>query len=144
MSSQTPVTTCPDCHSASVQRIGADGYFCLDCQWDNLSFVTGENDSLLSALRHGDSNARREAVQALINIGDTDRDLATSDDLAPLIEALEDSDDDVRYFSTVALGKLGESAALPKLKEVELHDSSELVKQGAKTAIERLRTQPIS
>ena len=140
MSHQQPLTACPNCNSASIQRIGADGYFCLDCEWDNLSYVTGDNDSLISALQHGDVNARREAVQALINIGDTDRDLATSEDLAPLLEALDDSEDDVRYFSTVALGKLGDAAALPKLKEVEQHDASELVRQGAKTAIERLRT----
>ena len=140
MSNRHSLTTCPDCSSANVQRIGEDGYFCLDCEWDNLSFVTGDNDSLISALRHGDINARREAAQALINIGDTDRDLATSEDLAPLLEALDDSEDDVRYFTTVALGKLGDTSALPKLEEVERHDSSELVRQGAKTAIDRLRT----
>ena len=140
MSNRHSLTTCPDCSSANVQRIGEDGYFCLDCEWDNLSFVTGDNDSLISALRHGDINARREAAQALINIGDTDRDLATSEDLAPLLEALDDSEDDVRYFTTVALGKLGDTAALPKLEEVGRHDSSELVRQGAKTAIDRLRT----
>ena len=140
MGDQQPLTTCPGCASANIQRIGADGYFCLDCEWDNLSLVTGQNDSLVSALRHGDVNARREAAQALINIGDTDRDLATSEDLAPLLEALDDSEDDVRYFSVVALGKLGNAAALPKLKEVEQHDFSELVRQGAKTAIERLQT----
>ena len=140
MSNQQPLSACPDCNSAHIQRIGDDGYFCLDCEWDNLSFVTGDNDSLISALRHGDINARREAAQALINIGDTDRDLATSEDLAPLLAALDDSEDDVRYFSTVALGKLGDAAALPKLKEVEQRDASELVRQGAKTAIERLRT----
>ena len=140
MSNQQPLSACPDCNSAHIQRIGDDGYFCLDCEWDNLSFVTGDNDSLISALRHGDINARREAAQALINIGDTDRDLTTSEDLAPLLAALDDSEDDVRYFSTVALGKLGDAAALPKLKEVEQRDASELVRQGAKTAIERLRT----
>ena len=140
MSNQQPLSACPDCNSAHIQRIGGDGYFCLDCEWDNLSFVTGDNDSLISALRNGDINARREAAQALINIGDTDRDLATSRDLSPLLEALDDSEDDVRYFSTVALGKLGDAAALPKLKEVEQRDTSELVRQGAKTAIERLQT----
>ena len=105
-----------------------------------MSLITSDNDSLVSALRNGDKSARREAAQALINIGDTDRDIATSEDLAPLLEALEDSEDDVRYFSTVALGKLGDAAALPRLREVEQHDSSELVRQGAKTAIERLQS----
>lgn len=140
MSNRKPLTKCPDCNSANIQRIGENGYFCLDCEWDNLSFVTGDNDSLISALRHGDVNARREAIQALINIGDTDRDLATSADLVPLLEALDDIEDDVRYFSTVALGKLGDTTALPKLREIEQHDSSELVRQGAQTAIERLQT----
>ena len=138
MNSQLVLTECPSCHSKNVQVVGKNGWFCLDCDWDNLSTVTGEMDSLISTLRHGDKDARREAAQALINIGDFERHLATSDDLTPLIEALDDADDDVRYFATVALGQLGDRRALPKLKQVAREDAATLAREGAKTAIERL------
>ena len=138
MNSQPKPTECPSCHSNNVQAVGKDGWFCLDCDWDNLTTVTGEMDSLISTLRHGDREARREAAQALINIGDFERHLATSDDLTPLLEALDDTDDDVRYFATVALGKLGDRRALPKLKQVAQQDNATLARAGAKTAIERL------
>ena len=138
MNSQPTLTECPSCHSKNVQIAGKSGWFCLDCDWDNLSTVTGEMDSLISTLRHGDKEARREAAQALINIGDFERHLATSDDLTPLLEALDDADDDVRYFATVALGQLGDRRALPKLKQIAREDSVALAREGAKTAIERL------
>ena len=128
---------CPQCHSKNVQMLGADSWFCLDCDWDDLSAVTKENDPLISALRHGDANARREAAQALINMGDAERHLATDDDFEPLLEALDDPDDDVRYFATMALGKLGDVRALGTLQQVTRSDSSELVRQGAMTAIEQ-------
>ncbi|MBI1922818.1 HEAT repeat domain-containing protein [Candidatus Poribacteria bacterium] len=80
------------------------------------------------------------AAQALINIGDAQRHLATSNDLGPLLESLDDEDDDVRYFATVALGKLGDTRALAKLKRVAQSDSAVLVREGAKTAIERIES----
>ena len=138
MNAQSKITECPSCHSGNVQVVGKEGWFCLDCDWDDLPTVTGEMDALLSALRHGDAEARREAAQALINIGDSDRHLATSDDIAPLLEALDDADDDVRYFATVALGQLGDRRALPKLRQVAQEDAATLAREGAKTAIERL------
>ena len=138
MNSQPTLTECPSCHSKNVQVVGKNGWFCLDCDWDNLSTVTGEMDSLITTLRHGDREARREAAQALINIGDFERHLATSGDLTPLLEALDDADDDVRYFATVALGQLGDRRALPKLKQIARKDSATLAREGAKTAIERL------
>lgn len=140
MTSQLTLTECPNCHSKNVQIVGKQGWFCLDCDWDDLPFVTGEMDSLISTLRHGDKEARREAAQALINIGDFERHIATSDDLTPLLEALDDADDDVRYFATVALGQLRDRRALPKLKQVARKDSATLAREGAKTAIERLET----
>ena len=140
MNSQPTLTECPSCHSKNVQVVGKNGWFCLDCDWDDLPAVTGEMDSLISTLRHGDKEARREAAQALINIGDFERHIATSDDLAPLLEALDDADDDVRYFATVALGQLGDRRALPKLQQVAQEDSATLARAGAKTAIERLET----
>ena len=140
MNSQLTLTECPSCHSKNVQVVGKNGWFCLDCDWDDLPAVTGEMDSLISTLRHGDKEARREAAQALINIGDFESHLATSDDLTPLLEALDDADDDVRYFATVALGQLRDRRALPKLKQVAQEDSATLAREGAKTAIERLET----
>ena len=140
MNSQLKLTECPSCHSKNVQVVGKHGWFCLDCDWDDLPAVTGEMDALISILRHGDKEARREAAQALINIGDYERHLATNDDLPPLLEALDDADDDVRYFATVALGQLGDRRALPKLKQVAQADAATLAREGAKTAIERLET----
>lgn len=138
MNSKSKLTECPSCHSQNVQVVGKNGWFCLDCDWDDLPAVTGEMDALISTLRHGDKEARREAAQALINIGDFERHLATNDDLNPLLEALDDADDDVRYFATVALGQLGDRRALPKLKQVAQEDAATLAREGAKTAIERL------
>lgn len=138
MNSQPRPTECPSCHSKNVQAVGKDSWFCLDCDWDNLPVVNREMDALISILRHGEREARREAAQALINIGDFERHLATSDDLTPLLEALDDTDDDVRYFATVALGQLGDRRALPKLKQVAQEDTATLAREGAKTAIERL------
>ena len=141
MNSQPKLAECPDCHSKNVQAVGGDGWFCLDCEWDNLPAVTREMDALISTLRHGALEARREAAQALINIGDFDRHLATPDDLEPLLASLDDEDDDVRYFATIALGKLGDARALPKLKQVAQGDSAVLVREGAKSAIERLENR---
>lgn len=136
MTIQQTVTVCPACHSKNVETVDESTWFCLDCDWDNLPVVSKRTDALISALRHGDRDARREAAQTLINMGDADRHLATSNDLDPLLEALDDTDDDVRYFATVALGKLGDTRALAKLKHIVHNDSSRLVREGAKTAIE--------
>lgn len=138
MKSQQKFSECPNCHSKNIQAVGEDAWFCLDCDWDALPVVTKETDALISVLRHGNREARRAAVQALINIGDAQRHIATSDDLEPLLESLNDEDDDVRYFATVALGKLGDTRALAKLKRVAQSDSTILVREGAKTAIERI------
>ena len=138
MNFQSALAECPSCHSKNVQAVGKEGWFCLDCDWDDLLTVTGEMDALISTLRHGDAEARREAAQALINIGDFERHLATSNDLTPLLEALDDADDDVRYFATVALGQLGDRRALPKLRQIAQEDAAPLAREGAKTAIERL------
>ena len=96
MKSQKKFTECPNCHSKNVQTLGTDSWFCLDCDWDELSLVTQETDALISALRHGDRAARREAAQVLINVGNTEQDIASAADHEPLLEALNDEDDDVR------------------------------------------------
>jgi len=116
----------------------------LDCDWDNLTVIPTGNDELLASLRHGDIHARRIAAQALINIGDTDRHLATLTDTTTLLEALDDEDADVRYFVAVALGKLKASLSLGKLKQLAKDDASALVREGAKTAVEQIESRKLS
>ena len=82
----------------------------------------------------------RIAAQALINIGDADRHLASPMDTNALLEALDDEDDDVRYFVAVALGKLEVSLSLGKLKQLARDDASALVREGAKIAVEQIES----
>ncbi len=133
---------CPKCSNANVLQLDADGnsWFCLDCDWDNLTTIPDGNDELLVSLRHGDIHSRRIAAQSLINIGDVERHLATSSDTEALLEALDDEDADVRYFVAVALGKLEAKPCLNKLKHLAQNDTSGLVRQGAQTAIEQIES----
>ena len=119
----------------------SQSWFCLDCDWDNLAVIPKGNDELLSSLLHGDIHSRRLAAQALINIGDADRHLATLTDTNALLEALDDEDADVRYFVAVALGKLEASLTLGKLKQLARDDTSALVREGAKTAVEQIEAR---
>ena len=131
---------CPQCGKKNIQKLDENSWFCLDCDWDNLSAIVNDNDELISSLLHGDIHSRRIAAQSLINIGDADRHIATQADTEILIYALEDEDSDVRYFVTVALGKLEAALSLPKLKELAQNDTSALVRQGAMTAIEQIES----
>ncbi len=131
---------CPHCGNSNIQQLDGNSWFCLDCDWDNLSPIKKGNDDLLSSLRHGDIHTRRIAAQALINIGDIDRHIATKSDTDALLEALDDEDADVRYFVAVALGKLAAKHCLNKLKLLAQSDSSALVREGAVTAIEQIET----
>ena len=116
----------------------------MDCDWDNLAVIPKGNDELLTSLRHGDVHSRRIAAQALINIGDADRHLATIMDTNALLEALDDEDADVRYFVALALGKLEASLSLGKLKQLARNDASALVREGAKTAVEQIESRSLS
>ena len=138
MNQQNGFRECPKCGKSNIQQLDENSWFCLDCDWDNLSTVTDENDELLSSLRHGDLHSRRIAAQSLINIGDIERHLATSTDTNTLLDALDDEDADVRYFVAVALGKLAAKQSLNKLKQLSKTDASALVREGAKTAIEQI------
>ncbi len=131
---------CPTCGSVNVQQLDANSWFCLDCDWDNLSAISNGNDELLASLRHGDIHARRIAAQSLINIGDSERHLATPSDTEALLAALEDEDADVRYFVAVALGKLEAKLGLNKLKQLAENDASALVREGAQTAVEQIES----
>lgn len=133
--------TCPSCENANLRRLDGDAWFCLDCDWDNLSVIPTGNDELLTSLLHGDIHSRRLAAQALINIGDADRHLAALTDTNVLLEALDDEDADVRYFVAVALGKLEASLSLGKLKQLAQDDASTLVREGAKTAVEQIEAR---
>ena len=141
MSQQQEFEGCPSCGNANLRRLDGNSWFCLDCDWDNLTVIPKGNDELLTSLRHGDVHSRRIAAQALINIGDADRHLATMMDSNALLEALDDEDADVRYFVAVALGKLEASLSLGKLKQLARYDASALVREGAKTAVEQIESR---
>ena len=137
MSQQQEFGACPSCGNANLRRLDGNSWFCLDCDWDNLSVISKGNDELLSSLLHGDIHSRRIAAQALINIGDANRHLASLTDTNVLLEALDDEDDDVRYFVAVALGKLEASLCLGKLKQLARDDVSALVREGLKSRLSR-------
>ncbi len=141
MSQQQEFGTCPACGNANLRKMDSQSWFCLDCDWDNLAVIPQGNDELLTSLLHGDIHSRRLAAQALINIGDTDRHLATLTDTNALLEALDDEDADVRYFVAVALGKLEASLSLGKLKQLARDDASALVREGAKSAVEQIEAR---
>ena len=144
MSQQRVFEECPSCGNANLRQLDGNSWFCIDCDWDNLAIIPKGNDELLASLRHGDIHSRRIAAQALINIGDMDRHLATSMDTDALLEALDDEDADVRYFVAVALGKLEASFCLAKLKQLAQNDTSALVREGAKTAVEQIESHSVS
>ncbi|MDD9972657.1 MAG: HEAT repeat domain-containing protein [Candidatus Poribacteria bacterium] len=144
MSQQQVFEGCPACGNANLRQLEGNSWFCLDCDWDNLAVIPKDNDELITSLRHGDLHSRRIAAQALINIGDADRHLATMMDTNALLEALDDEDADVRYFVAVALGKLEASLSLGKLKQLAQNDASALVREGAKTAVEQIESRQLS
>lgn len=141
MKQQQEFEECPACGNANVHRLDENAWFCLDCDWDNLTAIPTGNDQLLASLRYGDLHSRRIAAQALINIGDADRHLATATDTNALLEALDDEDADVRYFVAVALGKLEARPSLEKLKQLARNDASALVREGAQTAVEQIESR---
>ena len=57
----------------------------------------------------------------------------------PLIRALSDPDEDVRWQAAWALGVIGEARALPELERVAQEDRSENVAEAARRAAERIR-----
>ena len=145
MSQRQEFEGCPSCGTTNIRRLDGNSWFCLECDWDNLSVIPkGNHDELLVSLRHGDVHSRRIAAQALINIGDADRHLATIMDSNALLEALDDEDADVRYFVAVALGKLEAGLSLGKLKQLARDDASALVREGAKTAVEQIESRDLS
>ena len=144
MNEQQEFGECPSCRNPNLRRLDGNSWFCLDCDWDNLPVIpNGAHDELLTSLRHGDLHSRRIAAQALINIGEADRHLATPTDTNVLLEALDDEDADVRYFVAVALGKLEASLSLGKLKQLARDDASALVREGAKTAVEQIESRHV-
>ena len=138
MKQQQKFEECPKCGNVNVQQLDGNSWFCLDCDWDNLSAIKNGNDELLTSLLHGDIHSRRIAAQSLINIGDVDRHLASPTDIAALLKALDDEDSDVRYFVAVALGKLTAIDCLNRLKQLAQTDGSALVREGAQTAIQQI------
>lgn len=138
MKQQQVFEECPKCGNANVQQLDENSWFCLDCDWDNLTEIATGNDELLTSLLHGDIHSRRIAAQSLINIGDVDRHLASPTDIEAMLKALDDEDSDVRYFVAVALGKLNARDCLNRLKQLAQDDVSALVREGAQTAIQQI------
>lgn len=141
---ETVFEECPNCGSVNVQNLAEDSWFCHDCDWDNLTVLpTTATSGLLASLRYGDIHSRRIAAQALINIGDDERDLATPMDIEALLDALDDEDADVRYFVAVALGKIevNGSEGFDKLRYLSQYDVSTLVREGAKDAVARIESR---
>ncbi len=138
MKQQQVFEECPKCGNVNVQQLDANSWFCLDCDWDNLTEIAAGNDELLTSLLHGDIHSRRIAAQSLINIGDVDRHLASPTDIEAMLKALNDEDADVRYFVAVALGKLTAIDCLNRLKQLVQTDGSALVREGAQTAIQQI------
>ena len=138
MKQQQVFEECPKCGNANVQQLDENSWFCLDCDWDNLTEIATGNDELLTSLLHGDIHSRRIAAQSLINIGDVDKHLASPTDIKALLRALDDEDSDVRYFVAVALGKLNARDCLKRLKQLAQDDVSALVREGAQTAIQQI------
>ncbi len=138
MKQQQVFEECPKCGKVNVQQLDGNSWFCLDCDWDNLTEIATGNDKLLTSLLHGDIHSRRIAAQSLINIGDVDRHLASPTDIEAMLKALDDEDLDVRYFVAVALGKLNALDCLNRLKQLAQTDDSALVREGAQTAIEQI------
>jgi HEAT repeat protein len=58
----------------------------------------------------------------------------------PLIAALKDQDVTVRSKAVEALGKIGDSRALPELGRVEKEDKEVLVREAAKKALEKIQS----
>lgn len=141
MSQLTMYEVCPKCSTTNVQQLDKESWFCLDCDWDNLTEIATGNDELLTSLLHGDLHSRRIAAQSLINIGDVDRHLASPSDIDAMLKALDDEDSDVRYFVAVALGKLDARECLKRLKQLAQNDVSALVREGAQTAIEQIESR---
>jgi HEAT repeat protein len=140
MNQQQEYGECPMCGNVNIQQLDTNSWFCLDCDWDTLKAIPTGNDELLASLRHGDIHSRRIAAQSLINIGDAERHLATPSDTETLLAALDDEDADVRYFVSVALGKLEAKLCLNKLKQLAENDTSALVREGAQTAVEQIES----
>ena len=141
MSQEQEFGACPSCGNPNLRRLEGNSWFCLDCDWDNLGVMPAQNDELISSLLHGDIHSRRLAAQALINIGDADRHHATLTDTNALLAALDDEDAYVRYFVAVALGKLEARLSLGKLKQLARDDTSALVREGAKTAVQQIESR---
>jgi len=63
---------------------------------------------------------RANTARALGQLGD-------SRAIAPLVKALQDESNEVRYFAAEALGNIGDIQALPYLEKVMLEDKGEFL-----------------
>jgi HEAT repeat protein len=120
-------------------------------------------DGLVRALGDVESEVRRAAVVAVRNLARARSEARTgilgwhlpeleelADALQPsreiraLIEALSDSDDDVRKTAVEALEESGDGSAVPRLSEVAAFDVSPDVRAGAEKALARIEEREAS
>jgi len=90
-------------------------------------------EPLIDSLNDEDYNIRKDAAEALGNIGDERA-------VVPLIGALEDIEHKVRLASIIALGKIGdERAVVPLVKTLKDNSSNRSIKQETVKSLKRLK-----
>ncbi len=89
-------------------------------------------ETLLAAMKVGDPQVRRTAIEALGNIGDTRA-------VEPLLAALNDADS--RFSAIKVLGEIGDRRAVGPLTML-LSDKDRTIRSGAVKALEKLGWQP--
>lgn len=89
---------------------------------------------LIDELKDKDWHMRSSAAFLLANIGN-------AQSVIPLISALDDENDEVRWDSTNALGRLKDKRAAPKLIEVLRNDKVDNVRWSAATALGEIGDQ---
>jgi len=97
-------------------------------------------EPLIQALKESDVQIRRAAAGALEKVGNAEAVEAIGDSRAVeyLIQALMDKEEDVRWYSAMALGEIGDQRALEPLTQA-LRDKSEIVRQYAQDALKKMK-----
>lgn len=110
----------------------------LDVQW-RAAEALGEMgpdgmDHLLGGLTSRNKHIRLGVMEAL-------GEIKAHEAVQPLIHALHDPDNEVRWEAALALGEIGDERAIPPLVE-SLKDHDRFVRYGAAVALDKFRWQP--
>ena len=110
----------------------------LDIQW-RAAEALGEMgpdgmDHLLGGLTSRNKHIRLGVMEAL-------GEIKAHEAVQPLIQALHDPDNEVRWEAALALGEIGDERAIPPLVE-RLKDHDRFVRYGAAVALDKFRWQP--